>query len=86
MMFFFYFFFRLTGDEVNSRRLLSTWTLHFAAKKRSIFRGVKIGVFLSYLNLFLFYFILPVSFSWCNQVMMFRYVLELQELLQIVLR
>ncbi|KXN87385.1 Dolichyl-phosphate-mannose--protein mannosyltransferase 4 [Leucoagaricus sp. SymC.cos] len=23
----------LTGDEVNSRRLLSTWTLHFAAKK-----------------------------------------------------
>ena len=56
-------------------------------KKRSIFRGMKIGVFLSYLEIFfLFYFILPVSFSWCNQVMMFHYVLELQELLQIMLR
>ena len=24
---------RLTGDQVNSKRLLSTWTLHFAAKR-----------------------------------------------------
>ena len=24
---------RLTGDQVNSKRLLSTWTLHFAGKK-----------------------------------------------------
>jgi len=24
---------RLTGDQVNSKRLLSSWTLHFAAKK-----------------------------------------------------
>lgn len=23
----------LTGEQVNARRLLSTWTLHFAAKK-----------------------------------------------------
>jgi len=26
-------YYRLTGDQVNSKRLLSSWTLHFAAKK-----------------------------------------------------
>ena len=29
---FFIFFTRLTGEQVNSKTLLSTWTLHFAAK------------------------------------------------------
>lgn len=28
--------FRLTGDEVNRRRILSSWTLHFAAKETSV--------------------------------------------------
>lgn len=29
-------FYRLTGQQVNNRRLLSTWTLHFAAKDTNI--------------------------------------------------
>lgn len=28
-----YLLYRLTGDQVNGKRLLSSWTLHFAAKK-----------------------------------------------------